>query len=72
MNVKNISEQITLKVISENEPSERLKKLISKGLLEEAEEFAKKFNLPTESIYEAKAKLILTEIGNIESVSSKK
>lgn len=56
---------IEMKMISEAEPSQRLKKLIQRGLFFEAENFAKQFDLDLQLIYEAKVKKALMEISTI-------
>ncbi|XP_067638251.1 kinetochore-associated protein 1 [Eurosta solidaginis] len=66
-NESNLPTEIEMILVSETHPSERFKKLISKGLLEEAENFGKQFELCLQPIYEAKAKrvlLTLTSLGD--------
>ncbi|XP_011293281.1 uncharacterized protein LOC101899752 [Musca domestica] len=52
-------------LVSETHPSERFKKLIAKGHLEEAEDFGRQFELCLQPIYEAKAKKILVEMNSL-------
>lgn len=54
--------EIEMKAISETEPLQRLKKLIQKELFEEAEEFAKQFELDVHLVFEAKARKLCDEI----------
>lgn len=56
-------------LVSETHPSERFKKLIAKGHLEEAEDFGHQFELCLQPIYEAKAKKILVEMNTMGDVS---
>lgn len=62
-------ESIHLNMVSESQPEKRLHTLLTKGMLVEAEELAKKFNLDPQPIYEVKAKRILQEMGSINQVS---
>lgn len=62
-------QEIEMKIISETQPAQRFKKLIQKGHLREAEEFAKQFNLSLQPIYEAKSRRISIEISSILNVS---
>lgn len=62
-------ERIDLRMVSESQPEKRLQTLLAKKLLVEAEEFAKKFKLNLQPVYEAKAKMILQDIGLIDRVS---
>ncbi|CAD6991333.1 unnamed protein product [Ceratitis capitata] len=59
LNEINYPTAIEMVLVSETHPSERFKKLISKGLLEEAEIFGRQFELCLQPIYEAKAKKLL-------------
>lgn len=65
INAQGLPQEIEMKLVSETQPAERLKKLIYKGHLEEAEEFGKQFDLSLQPIYEAKAKKILMEMSSI-------
>lgn len=65
----NIPQQIAMKLVSESEPKERLKKLIHRGLLKEAKVFATQFNLCHQQIYEEEAKIKLLEISKMNDVS---
>lgn len=56
-------------MVSESQPEKRLHTLLTKGMLVEAEELAKKFKLDPQPIYEVKAKRILQEMGTINQVS---
>lgn len=68
--VDNLPQQISMKLVSESEPKERLKKLIHRGLLKEAKAFASKFDLSHQPIYEEEAKITLLEISRMSDVSS--
>ncbi|KAL9888205.1 kinetochore component rough deal isoform 3-T4 [Glossina fuscipes fuscipes] len=57
---------LELIMVSETDPSERYKKLINKGYLEEAEDFGKKFELCLQPIYEATAKRLLRTINAMD------
>ncbi|XP_064552980.1 uncharacterized protein rod [Drosophila montana] len=61
---KEIPSELEMMMVSETDPSDRLKKLIAKGRLEEAEDFGKQFELCLQPIYEARAKRILIELCN--------
>ncbi|XP_017846001.1 uncharacterized protein LOC108602401 [Drosophila busckii] len=54
--------EVEMLIVSETDPSDRFKKLIAKGRLEEAEEFGAQFELCLQPIYEAKAKRMLVEL----------
>ncbi|KAL5278300.1 KNTC1 family protein [Megaselia abdita] len=62
---ENIPQQMSMKLVSESEPKERLKKLIHRGLLEEAKAFATQFDLCHQQIYEEEAKITLLEISRM-------
>lgn len=49
---------IEMRLITENEPMQRLKKLIQRGHFREAEDFANQFELSLQPIHEAKARII--------------
>lgn len=55
-------DNISMYKLSELDPAERFKKIIRKGNLEEAEEFAKQFNLSTQPILEEKIKIKLNDL----------
>lgn len=55
-------DQIEMKIVSEHEPSQRLRKLIQRGHLKEAEEFAVQFELSLQPVYEARARLVCNQI----------
>uniref|UniRef100_A0A1A9Z6W9 Uncharacterized protein n=1 Tax=Glossina pallidipes TaxID=7398 RepID=A0A1A9Z6W9_GLOPL len=57
---------LELIMVSETDPSERYKKLINKGYLDEAEDFGKKFELCLQPIYEARAKSLLRTINTMD------
>uniref|UniRef100_A0A1B0GE99 Uncharacterized protein n=1 Tax=Glossina morsitans morsitans TaxID=37546 RepID=A0A1B0GE99_GLOMM len=57
---------LELIMVSETDPSERYKKLINKGYLDEAEDFGKKFELCLQPIYEATAKRLLRTINAMD------
>ncbi|KAL7727908.1 hypothetical protein ACLKA6_019471 [Drosophila palustris] len=59
-----IPSEVEMMMVSETDPSDRFKKLIAKGRLEEAEDFGKQFELCLQPIYEARAKRILVELCN--------
>ncbi|XP_016949058.1 uncharacterized protein LOC108023885 [Drosophila biarmipes] len=67
LNQSSIPSVVEMMLVSETDPSDRFKKLIAKGRLEEAEEFGKQFELCLQPIYEAKAKRILVELCNSNS-----
>uniref|UniRef100_A0A1A9US66 Uncharacterized protein n=1 Tax=Glossina austeni TaxID=7395 RepID=A0A1A9US66_GLOAU len=58
---------LELIMVSETDPSERYKKLINKGYLDEAEDFGKKFELCLQPIYEATAKHLLRTINAMDA-----
>ncbi|XP_023294177.2 uncharacterized protein LOC111677314 [Lucilia cuprina] len=64
-NVNNFPSVLEMLSVSETHPSERFKKLIAKGHLEEAEVFGTQFELCLQPIYEAKAKKILVEMDSL-------
>lgn len=66
---ENIPQQLSMKLVSESEPKERLKKLIHRGLLQEAKAFATQFDLSHQPIYEEEAKITLLEISRMSDVS---
>ncbi|XP_060648155.1 uncharacterized protein LOC132785870 [Drosophila nasuta] len=59
-----IPSEVEMMMVSETDPSDRFKKLIAKGRLEEAEDFGKQFELCLQPIFEARAKRILLELCN--------
>lgn len=59
-------QQIEMKIISELQPEQRYKKLIRKGFLLQAEDFAKQFNLNLQPVLEEKAKRLVIEIGQLQ------
>ncbi|XP_017073334.2 uncharacterized protein LOC108109368 [Drosophila eugracilis] len=67
VNQSSIPSVVEMMLVSETDPSDRFKKLIAKGRLEEAEEFGNQFELCLQPIYEAKAKRILVELCNSNS-----
>ncbi|EDV92778.1 uncharacterized protein LOC6564158 [Drosophila grimshawi] len=56
--------EVEMMMVSETDPSDRFKKLIAKGRLEEAESFGKQFDICLQLIYEARAKRMLVELCN--------
>lgn len=64
-----LPQEIEMKIMCETQPQERLKKLICKGRLDEAEQFGRQFNLNLQPICEAKAKRKLLEISLLDEVS---
>uniref|UniRef100_A0A182MXC7 Uncharacterized protein n=1 Tax=Anopheles dirus TaxID=7168 RepID=A0A182MXC7_9DIPT len=54
-----VVQEFELKILSETDPSLRLVKLIKIGRLDEAEEFAKQFELDVQLVHQARAKLLL-------------
>nr|XP_031834424.1 uncharacterized protein LOC116427799 [Nomia melanderi] len=61
-NIKYI-DTIRIKTVSESLPEYQLQRLIRKEQFDKAEIFAKKFSLSTESIYFAKASLLISKFG---------
>ncbi|TDG48434.1 hypothetical protein AWZ03_005179 [Drosophila navojoa] len=59
-----IPSEVEMMMVSETDPSDRLKKLIAKGRLDEAEDFGIQFELCLQPIYEARAKRVLVELCN--------
>lgn len=57
-----VIQEIEMKIISETQPDQRLKKLIQRGRLEEAESFAIQYNLSLQPIHEAKVRKLWSEI----------
>ncbi|XP_055536663.1 uncharacterized protein LOC129725174 [Wyeomyia smithii] len=55
-------QEIEMMILSETQPSLRLEKLIRKGRLDEAEDFAKQFDLSLQCIYQAKIRLLLAQM----------
>ncbi|SPP80519.1 uncharacterized protein LOC117583698 [Drosophila guanche] len=66
-NQSSLPSVVEMMLVSETDPSDRFKKLVAKGRLEEAEEFGKQFELCLQPIFEAKAKRILVELCNSDS-----
>ncbi|XP_063705773.1 uncharacterized protein LOC134834897 [Culicoides brevitarsis] len=60
--------EIEMKIISETEPELRLKKLIQREHFDEAEEFAKQFELSLQPIYEAKARKLCNTIAFAKNI----
>uniref|UniRef100_A0A182YC48 Rod_C domain-containing protein n=1 Tax=Anopheles stephensi TaxID=30069 RepID=A0A182YC48_ANOST len=58
-----VVQEFELKILSETDPSLRLIKLIKIGRLDEAEEFAKQFELDVQLVHQARAKLLLDALG---------
>lgn len=59
-----LPEVIELKQITELHPMQRFKKLISRGLFDEAEEFAKQMNLSLNLIHEYRAQALVIKLAN--------
>lgn len=59
---KQYVQEVEMKILSETQPSLRLDKLIRKGRLEEAEEFAKQFDLSLQLIHQAKVRSFLAQL----------
>ncbi|XP_053669915.1 kinetochore-associated protein 1 [Anopheles nili] len=57
-----VVQELELKILSETDPSLRLAKLIKIGRLDEAEVFAKQFELDIHLVHQARAKLLLDEL----------
>ncbi|XP_058835892.1 kinetochore-associated protein 1 [Topomyia yanbarensis] len=55
-------QEIEMKILSETQPSLRLDKLIRTGRLDEAEDFAKQFDLSLQLIYQAKTRRLLGQL----------
>ncbi|XP_017140651.1 uncharacterized protein LOC108154777 [Drosophila miranda] len=66
-NKSSLPSMVEMMLVSETDPSDRFKKLVAKGRLEEAEEFGKQFELCLQPIFEARAKRILVELCNFDS-----
>lgn len=62
-------QEIEMKILSETQPSLRLEKLIRTGRLDEAEDFAKQFDLSLQCIYQAKVRLLLAQMASSRHVS---
>ncbi|XP_055371172.1 uncharacterized protein LOC129605428 [Condylostylus longicornis] len=62
LNDQQLPLEIEMKVVKETQPEERLKKLIQKGHLEEAEDFGKKFDLSLQPVYKAKIRKYIHSI----------
>uniref|UniRef100_A0A182R1W0 Uncharacterized protein n=1 Tax=Anopheles funestus TaxID=62324 RepID=A0A182R1W0_ANOFN len=58
-----IVQEFELKILSETDPSLRLIKLIKIGRLDEAEEFAKQFELDVQLVHQARTKQLLEGLG---------
>uniref|UniRef100_A0A182P1L0 Uncharacterized protein n=1 Tax=Anopheles epiroticus TaxID=199890 RepID=A0A182P1L0_9DIPT len=58
-----IVQEFELKILSETDPSLRLVKLIKIGRLDEAEEFAKQFELDVQLVHQARVKQLLDRLG---------
>uniref|UniRef100_A0A182WD88 Uncharacterized protein n=1 Tax=Anopheles minimus TaxID=112268 RepID=A0A182WD88_9DIPT len=58
-----IVQELEVKILSETDPSLRLVKLIKIGRLDEAEEFAKQFELDVQLVHQARAKQLLVGLG---------
>ncbi|XP_058065571.1 kinetochore-associated protein 1 [Anopheles bellator] len=63
-----VVQEFELKILSETDPSQRLVKLIKIGRLDEAEVFARQFELDVQLVHQARAKLLLLNLasGNVE------
>uniref|UniRef100_A0A182QZ07 Uncharacterized protein n=1 Tax=Anopheles farauti TaxID=69004 RepID=A0A182QZ07_9DIPT len=69
-----IVQEFELKILSETDPSLRLAKLIKIERLDEAEEFAKQFELDVQLVHQARAKLLLDKLSasaNVEHTFDK-
>ncbi|XP_058129064.1 kinetochore-associated protein 1 [Anopheles ziemanni] len=69
-----VVQEIELKILSETDPSLRLLKLLKIGRLDEAEVFAKQFDLDLQLVHKTRAKLLLDELstaGNEETIFGK-
>lgn len=70
-NENGLIETIEIKSIIETIPEERFKKLLLRGHFEEAEEFAKQFNLNLEPLHEARVKKSLKNLQIYKPTSAK-
>ncbi|XP_052860385.1 kinetochore-associated protein 1 [Anopheles cruzii] len=63
-----VVQEFELKILSETDPSQRLVKLIKIGRFDEAEVFARQFELDVQLVHQARAKLLLVNLasGNVE------
>lgn len=59
-------QQIEMKIISELQPEQRYRKLIRKGFILQAEDFANQFNLNLQPVFEEKARRLVIEIGQLQ------
>lgn len=57
-------QEIAMNIVTETLPAERLKKLIQRGHLAQAEEFARSSGLGLNDVYEAQARRLACEIGS--------
>lgn len=55
-------QQIEMKIITETDPEQRFKKLLLRGHWDEAEKFAKEFDLTMEPLYQARIKKMLLDL----------
>ncbi|KAL1404037.1 hypothetical protein pipiens_019096, partial [Culex pipiens pipiens] len=63
-------QEIEMKILSETQPALRLDKLIRKGRLDEAEEFAKQFDLSLQPIHQARTKALLADMAASKNASA--
>lgn len=55
---------VQMRVISETQPESHLRTLIYRDLLDEAEKFAIEYKLSLQPVYEARARLFVSQFGN--------
>uniref|UniRef100_A0A1B0C8Y8 Uncharacterized protein n=1 Tax=Lutzomyia longipalpis TaxID=7200 RepID=A0A1B0C8Y8_LUTLO len=65
-----VPQEIEMKIISETLPQHQLMKMISRGRLEEAEEFAVQFNLSLEPIHEHRLKRHITKMAQCRNTEA--
>ena len=69
LNENNFAQTIEIKSIVETDPDQRFKKLLLRGLFDEAEEFAKQCDLSLEPLHEARVRKSLLSLQRIKPAS---
>lgn len=69
-NANGFIQVIEMKSITETDPEQRFKKLLLRGHFDEAETFAKQFDLDLEQLYQARAKKSLLDLHGIRTAST--
>lgn len=64
-NVAGFVQQIEMKIITETDPEQRFKKLLLRGHWDEADKFAKEFDLSMEPLYQARIKKMLLDLNGL-------